>query len=256
MVQGANDLRGRTIVIMRALNQAEETVELIKSMGGKPYLLPMIKLKPLKPISKIKSFINDLESGKIFSIIFMSVNSVKYFYKIIDEMNIEVNFKVREAMKNTILIAVGPKTAKALEEFNVIIPREFSSNGLIEYLKDMDLKNKIIYIFRSKDANSILRENLIKYNAIVKEIYLYKILLPSKFHFKEKFLKDLNDGRINAIIFGSFKNVKHFFQIFPELKSLINRLTIVAIGPITANTLMNYGVKADVIPRDYTFEGA
>ncbi|MCS7103827.1 MAG: uroporphyrinogen-III synthase [Candidatus Korarchaeum sp.] len=264
MVQEHAHLGGKTIAITRASGQAKETEQLIKLMGGRPYHLPTIELRSSISLNKIKEFVNVLENGGTRYIIFTSVNSVKYFCEAIEKLGIRE--KVKEIMKKAIIVAIGPKTAKALEErgFSVgLVPREFSSSGLVDTLKDMGVRGETVYAFRAKGASPVLREGLKRCGVLVKEIYLYEIMKPHGDRLRERFLRDLYEGKIDAIIFGSSKSVRNFFQMFKkefsreEFRNLIrDKLTIVAIGPFTAMTLAKVGLKVDVIPSQYTFENA
>lgn len=264
MVQEAPRLKGKTIVITRALSQAGETKRLIEAMGGRPYHLPTIKLKPLKPLAKIRRFIRALEAGEARYVVFMSANSVKYFYESLKKL--EMWEEAREALREAVIAAVGPKTAKALEERGLdvkLTPGKFSSEGILEALREIGVEGETIYIFRAKDASPMLRDGLRESGASVREIYLYRSVEPCRSRLKRKFLKDLCNGKIDAIVFGSSKSVQNFFQMFKdeipwgELQSLIrDKLTVVAIGPFTAKALTEMGLKVDVIPDRYTFEGA
>jgi uroporphyrinogen-III synthase len=99
--------------------------------------------------------------------------------------------------------------------------------------------------------------------AQVEEVYVYESGLPVDEKLKEKFFKDLTSGKIDAIVFGSGLSAKNIFKMLSEkasmekLLNIINgKVTTVAIGPTTAQALMEMGVKIDVMPEDYLFEKA
>ena len=88
-------------------------------------------------------------------------------------------------------------------------------------------------------------------------------MLPSNKDLNERVLQDLIDGKIDAIIFGSALSAKNLFKMLRELVSkaklrdmMNGKLTIVAIGPVTAETLVEMGLRVDVIPEKYLFEEA
>lgn len=264
MVQEAPNLKGKTIAITRPPRQAKETGLLIKQMGGRAYYLPTIKPKPLRTLNKIRNFLSALEDGRVDYVVFMSVNGVKYFCDAAERLG--MTEKVKEALRKTVVVAVGPKTAQALKQrgLNVgLIPEEFSSEGIVKALRNVGVKGKTVYVFRAKGASSMLSDSLMESGALVKEIFIYEIIKPRGSSLEEKFLRDLHAGKIDAIIFGSSQSVKNFFQMFEdklskdELLSLIrDRVAIVAIGPFTAKALIDMGLEADVTPNQYTFEDA
>ncbi len=170
-------------------------------------------------------------------------------------------------MSKTFVIAVGPRTAQALEEeYHVkvsLVPTKYSSEGLIECLKDRELSGKKIRIPRTSNATPILSDKLKEMGADVEEIYVYESGLPVDAELKDRFFQDLTSGKIDAIVFGSGLSAKNIFQMLTEkapmdkLRSIINgKVTTVAIGPTTAEALKEMGVKVDVMPEDYLFEKA
>ncbi|MEM3708074.1 MAG: uroporphyrinogen-III synthase [Nitrososphaerales archaeon] len=264
MVQNAFTLKGRTIAITRSYNQAEEICKMIKDRGGKPYLIPTIEIKMPTDLSPIKNFIYDLKGGKIDYIIFMSVNGIKHLIKIAEMLGLKdelINYS-----EKTVIMAVGPKTAKELKNYQIhvdLIPEKYSSEGIIESLRQLDINGKSIFIPRTKGATPTLKKGLKEMGAKVHEIYVYETILPKDSNIKDRFLQDLICDNIHAIIFGSSLCVKNLFLMLMEkismekLRDLFNsKLTIVAIGPTTAETLKEMGLKVDIIPDKHLFEEA
>ena len=160
------------------------------------------------------------------------------------------------------MIAVGPRTAQALEEeYQVhvsLVPLKYSSEGLIECLQGKEISGKTIRIPRTTAATPTLTEKLKEMGAKVEEIYVYESGLPVDKKLKDKFFQDLTTGKIDAIVFGSGLSAKNIFKMLTEnapmetLCALINsKVTTVAIGPTTAEALREMGIKVDVMPQDY-----
>jgi uroporphyrinogen-III synthase len=264
MVQNAFTLKGRTIAITRPREQAEETSRLIRKYGGEPYSIPTIELKGTSDLSSIKSFIDELEKGKIDYVIFMSPNGIKYLFSSAESLGMKA--KLKEHLAKTITMAVGPKTAQELKDHSIpvsLVPDKFSSEGILECLRQSDIFGKSIYIPRTSSATPSLANRLKEMGVNVQEIYVYKSLLPIDQKLTGKFFQDLIKGKIHAIIFSSSLGVKNFFQMLKEcvseeklLEFMNSSLTTVAIGPVTAETLLKMGLKVDVMPKKYLFEEA
>jgi len=144
-----------------------------------------------------------------------------------------------------------------------LVPSKYTSEGLLESFRQRDISGKTICIPRTSGATPILKEKLGEMGAIVKEVYVYGSMLPINKNLREKFFQDLTAKKIGAIIFGSALSVKNLFlmlsdQISPEkLRDLMNRkVAVVAIGPVTADALVEMGVKVDVMPDKHLFEEA
>lgn len=264
MVQGSSTLKGKTIAITRPRGQAEEVAEMIEKRGGKPYLIPAIEIKGPIDLEPIKNFIGELQKGEVDYVIFMSVNGVRYLLSASESLR-QLD-ETSEGLKKTVTIAVGPRTAQELKAHQIqvnLVPPQYTSEGIIQLLQQAGISGKAIRIPRTSGAPPTLKEKLREMGALVQEVYVYQSVLASDPNLREKFFQDLTAENIDAIIFGSALCVKNLFQMFNEqvspekLRDLMNsRLTIVAIGPVTAEAAVEMGVKIDVMPDKHLFEEA
>ncbi len=264
MVQKTATLNGKTIALTRPAGQAEEAGRLIEQKGGVPYYIPAIEIKPLSNPEPVKRFIAELQGGKVDFVILMSTNGVKYLFSAAESVN--QTEALRSGLAKSFVIGVGPRTAQELEAYNVhvsLVPEKYSSEGLLECLKARDIAGKVIRIPRTTSAAPTLNEQLKAMGADVEEIHVYESGLPVDESLKARFFEDLSAGRINAILFGSGLSAKNIFKMLTEKASmerlreiLAAKVTVVAIGPTTAEALAELGVKVDVVPKDYLFEEA
>jgi uroporphyrinogen-III synthase len=202
--------------------------------------------------------------GEIDYVIFMSVNGVRYLFSAAESLGLRSQLK--EFLGKTVTVAVGPRTAEELKTNQIhvsLIPAKYSSEGITQSLHQVDISGKVIGIPRTSGATPTLAEKLREMGAKVQEIHVYESRLPVGENLKSKFLQDLTSGKIHAIIFSSSLCVKNLFQMFKEqismekLRDVMNsKLTVVAIGPVTADTLHEMGLKVDVMPDKHVFEEA
>jgi uroporphyrinogen-III synthase len=264
MVQESSTLKGKTIAITRPRGQAEEAAKMIEKRGGKPYFIPAIEIKGPNDPKPIKKFIGELQKGEVDYVIFMSVNGVRYLLSAAESLR-RLD-ETLEGLKKTVTIAVGPRTAQELKAHRIQVngvPSKYTSEGIIQSLQQLDIFGKALRIPRTSSATPVLKEKLLEMGASVQEVYVYETALPVDPNLKEKFFQDLTAEKIAAIIFGSASCVKNLFQmlsdqISPEkLSDLMNsKVTVVAIGPVTAGALVEMGVKVDVMPDKHLFEEA
>jgi uroporphyrinogen-III synthase len=264
MVQTAPTLKGKTVALTRPTGQAEEAGQLIQAKGGVPYYIPAIEIKPLNNTEPVKHFIKELQAGTVDYVILMSTNGVKHLFDV--AQNINQTDALREGLAKSFVIGVGPRTAQELETYNVhvdLIPEKYSSEGLLEVLTVKEVAGKVIRIPRTTSAAPTLRNQLTAMGADVQEIHVYESGLPIDEALKNKFYEDLTNGHIDAILFGSGLSAKNIFKMLTEKTSieqlqklLSEKVTIVAIGPTTAQALQELNIKVDVIPKDYLFEEA
>jgi uroporphyrinogen-III synthase len=264
MVQKTKTLKGKTIAISRPREQAEEAGRLIVQKGGNPYFVPTIEIKGPCNLSAIKDFVEALAEKKVDYVIFMSVNGAQHLLEAAENLGLKDNLK--SCLNSVSTMAVGPKTAEALEKNHVhvrIVPEKYTSDGILQTLRERGVSGKTIYIPRTSQAPPELAEKLRQMGNRVTEIYVYESKLPTDQKLNEKFLTDLSEGRINAIIFSSSLGAKNLVAMLKgsiaakQLLDLIKTKTVVvAIGPTTAKTLIDMGLKVDVIPEKHLFEEA
>ena len=133
----------------------------------------------------------------------------------------------------------------------------------MQSLQERGASGKTIYIPRTSQAPPELAEKLRQIGNRVTEIYVYESKLPSDQELNEKFLQDLSEGRIDAIIFSSSLGAKNLIDMLKEdisakrlLDLIKTKTTVVAIGPTTAKTLTEMGLNVDVMPEKHLFEEA
>ncbi len=264
MVQEDQALKGRTVAVTRPTNQAEEVAEVIRKKGGVPYFIPTIEIRGLSDLSPIKKFIEELDRGEVDFVVLMSVNGVRHLFGAAEELN--QTDKLMRGLEKPVMIAVGPRTAEELKAHQIhvnLVPTKYTSEGIAESLQEFDVAGKAVRIPRTTAANPTLKEKLEERGALVQEVYVYESALPADSALKEKFLQDVKGGKIHAIVFGSGLTARNLFQMLSDhistekLRDLLNeKVTVVAIGPVTAETLGKLDVKVAVMPQTHLFEEA
>ncbi len=264
MVQKTHSLNGKTIALTRPIGQTEEAGNLIRELDGIPYYIPAIEIKPLSNPEAVKKFVAELVQGSVDYVLLMSTNGVKYLFEAAE--NLQQTNQLLKGLKETFVIAVGPRTAEALNDLHIrvdMVPTKYSSEGLIEYFLGRQLKGKRIRIPRTSNATPTLNDKLREMGADVEEIHVYESGLPVDEELKIKFYQDLSNGKIDAIVFGSGLSAKNIFRMLQEKASMselrhiiTKKVTTVAIGPTTAQALKELGIDVDVVPEDYLFQNA
>ena len=66
--------------------------------------------------------------------------------------------------------------------------------------------------------------------------------------------KLLTEEKIDAITFTSSSTVNHFAELLKkeDLKKLLKGIAIACIGPVTARTAKEWGLKVRIQPKQYT----
>jgi uroporphyrinogen-III synthase len=80
----------------------------------------------------MRDFLVALEKGKITAVVFTSSQNVKNMFAVLDEE------RLRDGLKRVKVCAIGPITAKTLEEYGVevdVTPREYTVEACLEEIR-------------------------------------------------------------------------------------------------------------------------
>lgn len=254
-------LGGKVVAVTRPAKQADELAEIISRLGGKPYMVPTLEVKPQSDKIMMKHLLGMVLNGRMDFLVFLSVNGVRRLIEYLGEAGLKDVFL--DALDKTMIVAVGPKTRMELEKHGVevdLTPRRYCSEGIVESLSGMNLKEKTIVIPCSNRSTEYLRRKLGEMGAKVLEIPVYECTLPADRSKVYVFIDDLVTGKIDVVTFTSSSAVMNLFKIaggYVSVDNLINRLrktVVVAIGPVTQRALEKLGVEVNVVPTNYTLE--
>lgn len=232
------------IAITRPVERSKETVRKAREMGWEALIVPAVSIKPL-PREEVTEKIGDVK---------------KYDWLVLTSaFGAEIMHRYYGAdLGKTKIAVIGPRTAKFLEDrgLNVkIIPDEYRGEILASDMINAGIDGKKILVARAQIGREVLIKEL-KRHAEVIEVPIYETKMPSDKAPLRDFLSALEEGKISAAIFTSSQTVRNLFSALggKELSLALKKVEVCAIGPITAKTLEEHGVKVDVAPEKYTVE--
>ncbi len=239
-------LFGRGVVVTRARAQAGDSARLLAELGAEVIEFPTISIKPLADYGAVDAALNRLDEYDW--LVFTSVNGVKHFYT-----RLALLGKDSRALGGRKIAAIGPATAEALRERGVtpdFVPEKYVAEGVVEGMRILGVQGARILVPRAREAREVLPEELRRAGATVDILPIYESV-PEDAR-REEVLDLLKEGRIHCVTFGSSSTVDNFFALIPPDALRARGVKTAAIGPITAKTLEKYGLRADIMPDDYT----
>lgn len=240
-------LHGRKIVVTRPRAQAKALAERLATLGATPILFPTIRIVPVADTKRLDEAI--LSLARYDWVVFTSVNGVSIFWERMAALT-----KDSDLFDGTHLAAIGPATGEALSEKGVkpdFIPEEFVAEQIAEGLGDV--AGRTILLPRAEQARATLADMLRADGAEVDEIATYRTL-PAVPEIKG--VSPLEGA--DAITFTSSSTVRNFATLVggpDEARRIAAACSIVCIGPITAGTVREMGMRADVVAETYTMDG-
>ncbi len=245
---GEGGVRGKTILITRAREQSSDFATRLRTLGAEVVEFPTIEIVPPLRWEGLDRAICQLKSYDW--IIFTSANGVHFFWqRFIAQSR---NHRLPSFLK---VCAIGPATARQLKRKGVFIdymPKEFVAEAILKGFEKMSPGGTRILLARAKVARDILPKGLRKMGAVVDVVEAYRTVKPKGGSKKLKQL--LTDGGIDVITFTSSSTVNHFSKLLKkeDLKKILKNMAIACIGPITALTAKELGMKVQIQPKVFT----
>ncbi len=232
------------IAITRPLERSRETVEQVEARGHKAMIVPAVSIVS-RLREDIEGEIGELEDYDWLVLSSASGASIMHMY-------------FAAELKNIKIAVIGPKTAKFLQDRGIdveIVPGEYKAEALAEEMIKTGIEGRKVLVARADIGREVLIKEL-KKHAEVKEVTIYRTMMPCDATPMREFLSALEKGSITAAIFTSSQNVKNLFEALDKerLKEALKKTKVCAIGPITAKTLEEQGIQVDVTPSEYTVE--
>lgn len=241
-LQPAPELSGLSVLITRPSHLAARTIELFAAHGARVHLFPLIEIAPL-PF--------DLPDSNSYDIlIFTSQNAVPLF---LDKLFAQGHDARSLAGKR--IYCIGPKTRDTLKTYGIIadgMAAEFRAEGIMDLLGAHDLAGARICLPRAQGARPYLVEALRAKGAVVDELLVYATVMPAQAD-REAFLSVL--AKVDTVVFTSPSGVKNAHALLAPDVSALALKRLVAIGPVTGETMAKLGTPAHLTAREYTDEG-
>jgi uroporphyrinogen III methyltransferase/synthase len=243
-------LIGKKILITRAREQSVEFATLLKKTGAEVMEFPTIEIAPPLRWKELDRALHQLKSYDW--LIFTSANGVHFFWQRLKEKG---KIRLPSSIK---VCAIGPATANQLKKKKIFVdymPKEFIAEAILHGFGKMSINGKRILLARAKKARNILPRGLRKIGAEVDVVETYRTVKPKRG--SKRLRQLLTDGKIDVITFTSSSTVNHFAELLmkEDLKKLLKGIAIACIGPVTARTAKEWGMKVQIQPKEYTIPG-
>ncbi|MHA1386154.1 MAG: uroporphyrinogen-III synthase, partial [Candidatus Helarchaeota archaeon] len=240
-------LKNVRIAITRPEEQQSTLKKLLEEQGAIVLSRPLIKIEEFRHKRRIRQVLDLIINNHADIVVFTSVNGVKH---VIDfAKKIKILEKLKKKLNALIIAAIGEKTAKELNSEGIkvdLIPKNFTNIELGNLLIKQRVENKRIFLLRANIATEELPNMLLKAGATVIDFTVYKVV-PEKIEKIRHIIDEIISGKIDIIVFTSAFSANTLFGYTDRksyqnlLDQAIEKVKLVAIGPVTKNALENIG---------------
>jgi uroporphyrinogen III methyltransferase / synthase len=250
-------LFGWRVLVPRTKEQAPALSARLRSFGAVPEEVPTISVEPPRNPQQMDKAIRGLVEGRYEWIAFTSINAVKAVKEKFDEYGLDAR-----AFSGLKIAAVGEKTSAALLAWGLrpdLLPPEEnqSAAGLLEVWPEYDeLIDPINRVFlpRADIATENLIAGLVDLGWECDDVTAYRTVraAPPPAPTRDA----IKTGKFDAVVFTSSSTVRNLVGIAGKPHP---STVIAVIGPATAKTAEEHGLRVDVLapsPSVETLAGA
>jgi uroporphyrinogen III methyltransferase / synthase len=237
-------LFGWRVLVPRTKEQAASLSERLRSYGAVPQEVPTIAVEPPRTPQQMERAVKGLVTGRYQWIAFTSVNAVRAVREKLEEYGLDAR-----AFAGVKVAAVGEQTAVALSGFGIkpdLVPDgEQSSEGLAAawppYDDVLDPINRVL-LPRADIATEALVARLTGLGWEAEDVTAYRTVraAPPPAPVREA----IKGGGFDAVLFTSSSTVRNLIGIAGKPHAVT---VIAVIGPQTAQTAAEYGLRVDVM---------
>jgi uroporphyrinogen III methyltransferase / synthase len=238
-------LYGWTVLVPRTKDQAGEMSERLTSYGALPIEVPTIAVEPPRSPAQMERAVKGLVDGRFQWVVFTSTNAVRAVWEKFGEFGLDAR-----AFSGVKIACVGESTADRVRAFGIspeLVPAgEQSSLGLLDdfppYDSVFDPVNRVL-LPRADIATETLAEGLRERGWEIEDVTAYRTVraAPPPAATREM----IKTGGFDAVCFTSSSTVRNLVGIAGKPHA---RTIIACIGPKTAETAAEFGLRVDVQP--------
>jgi uroporphyrinogen III methyltransferase/synthase len=246
----AQPLSGRTIVVLRAAEQAQDTARAIRQRGAQPIVCPAIVIEPPPDPTALRRAASEL--GSYQWVVFTSANGAERLFAALEAQGLDAR-----AFGEARVAAIGPQTASALDARGVhphCVAREFVGEALGEAMREAGRLGRVLVV-RALEARNALPDMLRQAGAAVDVVPAYRTR-SARGPEAAALGRALEAGQADIVLLTATSTVVSLLEALgARAAELLARPLLASIGPITTRAAEQRGLTVRVTAERYTVEG-
>lgn len=243
-------LAGRRIVVTRARDQATPLAQALAALGAEVVLAPTIRIVPLADLAPLRTALSPPLAYDW--IVFTSRNTVQIVCAALPEWGLTA-----ADLGGARVAAIGPGTADALVGAGIapaLVPERFVAEAVVAALAARgELRGQRVLLPQARAAREALPGGLRARGALVDVIPVYETVRePGD---GRALAAALVAGQIDVVTFTSASTVRGFAELVGPAAVRSGQFAAAVIGPVTATTAREFGIRVAVEAEAYTIPG-
>ena len=183
-------------------------------------------------------------------VIFASVNAVEAVFQRLAALGHDSRW-----LSGVTVGAIGPATRQALIQRGInpdFVPQRSVSESVVEELSHLGWRGVPVLLPGSNIGRDALAAGLSRLGAQVERVNAYRTVTPQD---AAPTARRILERGVDVVTFTSSSTVSNLLDILDGDKQYLDASFIACIGPITANTARDLGLRIDLVAEEATVEG-
>ena len=241
-------LFGKKVLITRSRTQASQFRLMLEELGAQPVEIPAIQTVDLEDFTELDSALARL--GEFQWAIFASINAVDSVFERLGLLG-----KDSRAFGGVKVGAIGPATSNALTDRGItpdFVPSRSVSEVVLSELESMDWTGVPVLLPAADIGRDTLARGLSQRGAEVERIAAYRTVPTDGMAEKARSTLEQN---VDFVTFTSSSTVQNLLNMLDGDRRALERSKIACIGPTTAATAEQMGLRVDLVAPVHTVQG-
>jgi len=232
-------LTGRTVLVTRPREQADDLARLLRRRGARVVVAPAIEIVPVRSAALTRA-LRELADGAFAWITITSPRTVDVLAE-----------RTRPGHVRANVAAIGQGTSEAFRRWSRrepdLVPRTFTTAALARAFPRGDGR---VLCARADIAAEGLEDALATKGWAPTRVDAYRTRFPRSLPPDAR--AALREGRVDAVTFTSASSVRGFVDALGAARGAPK---VVTIGPVTAREAREHGLTVHAVARPHTLEG-
>jgi uroporphyrinogen-III synthase len=251
---------GNLRVLSLESRRSREMGSLIANNGGQATVVASTREVPAGPNAEESAFAEGLAQGQFQVVIFMTGVGTRALAQALEPAC--PREKLVAELSKVAVVARGPKPVAVLREFGVpialLVPEPNTWREILHVLdqnaETIPLQGAGVAVQEHGVPSRELYAGLAQRGALVFPVPVYKWAPPEDTGPLREAIRNLALGKFDVVLFTSSVQVHHLFRFADEVgqhrevASGLARTVVGSIGPVTSETLGEYGIAPDLEP--------
>lgn len=255
-------LEGRRVGVPET-RELDLFARMLDELGAEVWRCPLVAIRDAPDPAPVEAWLRAFTDGSCDDLVLLTGEGLRRLVGFAERAGDDLKERFAQRLAVVRKVTRGPKPERALRELGLrsdLPAAAPTTDGVIETLATRDLAGRTVGVqLYGTDPNEKLIGFLERAGAAVRTVAPYVYADATDDAEVARFIEAIVSGGLDAVAFTSGPQVRRLCDVASQqgreraLRDGLARLTVAAIGPLTAEALSQRGIQADVSPQENYF---